>query len=81
MADKHDRRDGKVLDLIGKVFDMGRGRPMPLGATIKREGINFAVFSRHATEVSLVLFAAGDQIRKGAALNALQIAELLCDHS
>ena len=32
-----------------------RGSPLPLGATLRPEGINFAIFSRHATEVTLVL--------------------------
>ena len=32
------------------------GRPQPLGATITPSGINFALFSRHAESVSLVLF-------------------------
>ncbi len=34
----------------------GRGRPQPLGASRRPEGVNFAVFGRHATAVSLVLF-------------------------
>ncbi|MBW2518967.1 MAG: glycogen debranching enzyme, partial [Deltaproteobacteria bacterium] len=33
-----------------------RGRPLPFGATPLADGVNFAVFSRHATAVSLVLF-------------------------
>jgi glycogen operon protein len=32
------------------------GRPTPLGTTVTREGINFAIFSRHATRVWLLLF-------------------------
>ncbi|MDR1179507.1 MAG: glycogen debranching protein GlgX [Spirochaetales bacterium] len=32
------------------------GRPLPLGATIHERGIQFAVFSRNATAVSLLLF-------------------------
>ncbi|MCL1818484.1 MAG: glycogen debranching protein GlgX [Spirochaetaceae bacterium] len=32
------------------------GRPLPLGATIHERGVQFAVFSRHATAVSLLLF-------------------------
>ncbi|HDO30711.1 MAG TPA: hypothetical protein ENG79_06615, partial [Desulfobacteraceae bacterium] len=31
------------------------GEPLPLGATLTAKGINFAIFSRHATAVSLVL--------------------------
>lgn len=32
------------------------GHPSPLGATIDADGVNFAVFSRHATKVMLCLF-------------------------
>ncbi|MDA1029777.1 MAG: glycogen debranching protein GlgX [Bacteroidetes bacterium] len=32
------------------------GKPYPLGATVSDEGINFAVFSAHATAVELCLF-------------------------
>ena len=32
------------------------GRPTPLGATVDEGGVNFAVFSRHATKVILCLF-------------------------
>ena len=40
---------------------VSRGSPLPLGATLVRDGINFAIFSRHATTVTLVLFHAGQQ--------------------
>jgi glycogen operon protein len=40
---------------------LGRGVPLPLGATLRRSGVNFAVFSRHATACSLVLFKPGAQ--------------------
>jgi anti-anti-sigma factor len=36
------------------------GRPFPLGATPLEGGTNFAIYSRHATAVSLVLFNAHD---------------------
>ena len=32
------------------------GRPQPLGATITAEGVNFSLFSQHATKVELLLF-------------------------
>ena len=32
------------------------GQPLPLGATITPEGVNFSVFSRHAASLTLVLF-------------------------
>ncbi len=33
-----------------------RGAPLPLGVTVRRHGVNFSVFSRHATSCTLVLF-------------------------
>ncbi len=32
------------------------GNPAPLGATVEAEGVNFSVFSRHATAIDLLLF-------------------------
>ncbi len=37
------------------------GSPYPLGATVQPGGVNFALFSAHATAVSLLLFDAPDQ--------------------
>lgn len=37
-------------------MDIQTGRPYPLGATWDGRGVNFAVFSRHATRVDLCLF-------------------------
>lgn len=39
------------------VLQWGRGSPSPLGATRKEKGINFALYSQHATQVTLCLFA------------------------
>ncbi|MBF9036424.1 glycogen debranching protein GlgX [Rhodobacterales bacterium HKCCE2091] len=33
------------------------GRPAPLGATFRGDGVNFAVFSQHATQVHVCLFS------------------------
>src|SRR5262249_56173000 len=33
-----------------------RGHPLPLGATIQPDGINFAIASRYATAVTLLIF-------------------------
>ncbi len=33
-----------------------RGNPFPLGATLVDDGVNFALYSKHATEVFLLLF-------------------------
>ena len=43
-------------------YKVQRGHPLPLGATVQRTGVNFAVFSRHATACWLLLFEPGNQI-------------------
>jgi isoamylase len=40
------------------------GRPYPLGATWDGLGVNFAIFSEHATNVELCLFDSADAIRE-----------------
>jgi glycogen operon protein len=37
-----------------------RGRPLPLGVELRDGGVNFAVFSRHATQIWLELYDAPD---------------------
>src|SRR5580704_10998420 len=46
----------RFLELIDVSFALSRGRALPLGATQERDGINFSVFSQHATGVTLVLY-------------------------
>jgi isoamylase len=41
-------------------FAVSPGSPLPYGAGVARGGINFSVFSKHATEVTLVLFFGSD---------------------
>jgi isoamylase len=53
---------------------ISRGCPLPPGPTITRKGINFSLFSKHATSVTLVLFPSTDrdnqlQIELDARLN------------
>ena len=36
-------------------FQLSRGTPLPLGASVQEQGINFAVFSRSAINVTLIL--------------------------
>ena len=36
------------------------GKPLPLGATVSENGVQFSIFSRHATAVVLQLFAASN---------------------
>jgi glycogen operon protein len=40
------------------------GKPMPLGAEVKTDGVNFAVFSRNAVSVTLILFETVDRSSK-----------------
>ncbi len=39
---------------------VSRGAPTPFGASLFRGGVNFAIFSKHATHATLVLFDAAD---------------------
>jgi glycogen operon protein len=41
-------------------FIVDNGRAQPLGAVLTEGGVNFALFSRHATEISLILFESGE---------------------
>jgi glycogen operon protein len=43
------------------LFGLRRGHPLPYGASVRREGLNFSVFSKHATSVTLVLFRPGEE--------------------
>ncbi|PTY03840.1 glycogen debranching enzyme GlgX [Opitutaceae bacterium EW11] len=40
-------------------YPVRAGRPLPFGATLVPGGVNFSIFSRHATACSLVLFEKG----------------------
>jgi isoamylase len=48
----------------GTAIQMQPGRPYPLGATWDGAGVNFALFSEHATGVELCLFDAADPSRE-----------------
>jgi glycogen operon protein len=50
----------RLLNAVGDDFAVLRGHPLPFGATRLHGGVNFSVFSRHATGITLVLFAPGD---------------------
>lgn len=49
----------RLLRLVDVEFSVDRGTPLPLGSTVVRGGVNIAVFSRHATAMTLVLFEPG----------------------
>ncbi|HZD30182.1 MAG TPA: glycogen debranching protein GlgX [Candidatus Angelobacter sp.] len=42
------------------IYCIQRGHPVPPGATVHRLGVNFAIFSKHATSCSLLLFDGDD---------------------
>ena len=52
--------------------------PMPIEASGKDDVLVGRIRTDVSTPNGLWIFVAGDQIRKGAALNAVQIAEILC---
>jgi len=52
---------GKVIFLSGIHFSTSAGQPLPLGPAAKPGGVNFALFSRHAEGVSLVIFTSGQE--------------------
>jgi glycogen operon protein len=46
----------ELLTIVATEFEVTRGRPDPLGASLARDGVNFAVYSKHATFMALVLY-------------------------
>ncbi|MBD3226477.1 MAG: glycogen debranching protein GlgX [Caldithrix sp.] len=44
------------LDWVDEDFEIARGYPYPFGASLVRDGINFAVFAPYAKTVSIVIF-------------------------
>ncbi len=55
-----------LLSFITEEFSFERGHPLPLGATVQRGGINFSIFARHATAVTLLLFEPGVSVEIAA---------------
>ena len=41
------------------VYRLSRGVPLPMGAWSRRSGVNFSIFSKHATACTLVIFRPG----------------------
>lgn len=50
-----------AIDDFPAVITTARGECRPFGATVRPEGINFAVFSRHAHRIDLLLFREGQE--------------------
>src|SRR6185369_5191180 len=55
-ADGAARTSG-LVDRRGRAMVVLAGHPLPFGVSETRLGLNFAVFSSHATAMKLVLFA------------------------
>jgi len=51
----------RLLRAVTGEFGIRRGHPLPYGAAARRDGVNFSVFSKHATAVTLVLFLPGEE--------------------
>lgn len=51
------------------------GKPYPLGATWDGEGVNFALFSEHATGITLCLFDANDSTKEIASIPVTEQTE------
>jgi len=49
----------KVSKNTQATFSIERGDALPLGSTLTKKGVNFSIFSEHATQVTLVLFTSG----------------------
>ncbi|MCP4706268.1 MAG: glycogen debranching protein GlgX [candidate division Zixibacteria bacterium] len=56
-----EKQNRNLLDIINTDFEISRGGPLPLGASQKWHGINFAIYSKNATSVSLVLYIPGEK--------------------
>jgi pullulanase/glycogen debranching enzyme len=50
--------------------EVSRGRYYPLGATPSEEGVNFALYSEHASEVFLLFFDSPAGERSGGSLSS-----------
>jgi len=60
-----------AVDKTDLKYSIFPGEPLPFGATLMSASVNFAVFSRHATSVTLLLFDEAE--------NNVPIAELVLD--
>jgi isoamylase len=59
MTSSHSASEPDHLVRQSVPLGTARGHPLPLGVIETAAGLNFAVFSRHATSMALVLFAPG----------------------
>ena len=47
---------------MNKTYKTSLGSPYPTGAKLKLDGVNFSIFSRHATSVELLLYDSADSL-------------------
>ena len=52
----NDTSIGQLLSVITGDFALERGTPLPMGATLRRGGVNFSLFAGDASGVTLTLF-------------------------
>jgi len=45
-------------------FTLGPGTPYTLGASMTQDGVNFAVFSKHATQIYLCIFEGDEEVAR-----------------
>jgi glycogen operon protein len=50
------------MNMLKKEYQLQPGNPYPSGSNAKNKGVNFSIFSRHATYVELLLFRTSDCI-------------------
>ena len=50
------------LSVVDVLYGVEPGHPQPLGATVDATGVNFSLFTRHATGVQLLLFDEHDHL-------------------
>ena len=58
----------KILKRRSELAEIKEGRSSPLGATLSPEGVNFSVYSKHATGIELLLFDCVDDGRPASVI-------------
>lgn len=49
-------------DSVKNTYKTSPGSPYPVGSRLKNDGVNFSIFSRHATNVELLLYESADSL-------------------
>ncbi len=66
MFEMSSTRESMSVDSPNRARPVLKGRPYPLGATWDGDGVNFAVFSEHATSVDLCFFDHPDGLEESS---------------